>query len=117
MRGKTGGHAHRDVCPTYRPFQGPLKISMAAEPQPATFGVTQPQTLDNGCHITWRWLTHSASRDRHGQVGHPGRADLDFRAQLITDPAVKTRSPSTVFDRLFVQCRLPVVPEPLHVQT
>src|SRR5215212_1521662 len=53
----------------------------------------------------------------NGQQGTTGRTDLNRGVQLGTDPAIEARGPAAVVDLDFLKGVLPVVPEPIAIET
>jgi hypothetical protein len=60
MRGEPGRVGDGDTGPADGPFQGPLEVAVAGEPQPAALGETDPQPLH-------RWRRRGALRCTRGQ--------------------------------------------------
>src|SRR5215204_3088240 len=53
----------------------------------------------------------------NGQQGATGRTDLNRGVQLGTHPAIEARGPAAVVDLDLLKGVLPVVPEPVAVET
>src|SRR5215212_3502815 len=63
------------------------------------------------------WLGEPVRDGGNGQQGTTGRTDLNRGVQLGTDPAIEARGPAAVVDLDFLKGVLPVVPEPIAIET